>query len=290
MVDRALTLELRKRGRVVEDQKRLNIYYDGKVIGTYVPDKIIDGKVLVEVKCKELLTQKDIDQFWKYLKGSRYTLGLLVNFGPRRLEIRRIVYDEARKKDQRMDRRVRSASDPRSVGFTLVEAMIATALLAIVFVAGFDLLWQVLSVQSKTLAVQEVQQNARIALRRIETETRNASGVTLAASVFGANPGKLTLDYPGTGTDVVLDTATSTTTVGGVSVPYRMLRVSVGSDSPLSLTNDRVNVTKFLLTNLTHGQTPPMIRIDIDVQMLNPGGDANRNASFALSSSVSLRR
>ncbi|MDD5110528.1 MAG: prepilin-type N-terminal cleavage/methylation domain-containing protein [Patescibacteria group bacterium] len=174
-------------------------------------------------------------------------------------------------------------------GFTLVEMVIATALLVVVFLVGFDLLWQVLSVQSKTLAVQEVQQNARIALRRIETEIRNSSGVTLASSTFGVDPGTLTLDYPGTGTDVVFDTATSTVTVGGVSMPYRMLRISVGG-SPVALTNDRVDVTKFLLTNLTHGQTPATIRIDIGVQMLNPGSDTTRNASFGLSSTVSLRR
>jgi len=97
VVDKALTKELIKRKRRVEDQKRIDIYYDDERVGTYIPDKIIDDKVLVEVKCKKFMTKQDIDQFWKYLKGSQYKLGLLINFSPTKLEIKRVVYDTARK-------------------------------------------------------------------------------------------------------------------------------------------------------------------------------------------------
>ena len=63
-----------------------------------MPDVIVDDAVLVEIKSKELLTAEDYDQFWKYLKGSKYKVGLLVNFGPKELEIKRVVYDSAREK------------------------------------------------------------------------------------------------------------------------------------------------------------------------------------------------
>jgi len=52
----------------------------------------------LEIKVKPFLAKQDIDQFWKYLKGSKYKLGFLINFSPTKLEIKRIVYDTARKR------------------------------------------------------------------------------------------------------------------------------------------------------------------------------------------------
>ena len=95
VIDKALTKELTKRGRKVDNQKRIDVFYDNEKVGTYIPDKIIDDKVLLELKCKQFITKQDIDQFWKYLKGSHYKLGLLINFGPKNLEIKRVVYDTA---------------------------------------------------------------------------------------------------------------------------------------------------------------------------------------------------
>jgi len=95
IVDKVLTLELRKRELKVEEQKRIDIYYDGHKVGTYVPDKIISERILIEIKSKPYLLAGDIKQFWHYLKGTNYKLGFLVNFG-NKLEIKRVVYDTAR--------------------------------------------------------------------------------------------------------------------------------------------------------------------------------------------------
>jgi GxxExxY protein len=111
IVENALALELGKRNRSVERQKRINIYYLKEKVGTYIPDMIVDSTVLVELKCKPMLVKQDMQQFWTYLKGSDCKLGLLINFG-RKLEIERRVYDEARqKRDQRSITRSGSASD-----------------------------------------------------------------------------------------------------------------------------------------------------------------------------------
>ena len=101
VIERALTKALKKQGLKVEDQKRIDIYFDGEKVGTYVPDKIVNKNILLELKAKPFLTKQDVDQFWKYLKGSKYKLGFLINFSPTKLEIKRIVYDKARKKYQR---------------------------------------------------------------------------------------------------------------------------------------------------------------------------------------------
>ena len=50
IVDRALTEELLERGLKVDNQKRIDIYYKDKKIGTYVPDKIVNDEILLEIK------------------------------------------------------------------------------------------------------------------------------------------------------------------------------------------------------------------------------------------------
>jgi GxxExxY protein len=101
IVDRALTISLKRKGLKVDLQKRINIYFWGEKVGTYVPDKIINDHVLMEVKCKPFLMKEDKRQFWYYLKASPYKVGILVNFSPRKLEFIRRVYDLAREKEIR---------------------------------------------------------------------------------------------------------------------------------------------------------------------------------------------
>jgi len=97
IISKALVAELEHRDLQVEIQKRITITHRGQKVGTYVPDMIIEDKILVELKVKPFLTQEDERQFWYYLRGSDYKLGFLINFGSRRLQIKRRVYDKARK-------------------------------------------------------------------------------------------------------------------------------------------------------------------------------------------------
>lgn len=98
VVDKALVVALEKRDLIVESQKRINIYFEGVKVGTYVPDKVVNGKIMIEVKCKPFITAGDEKQFWHYFKATDYKLGFLVNFGTQKLEIRRRIYDLARNK------------------------------------------------------------------------------------------------------------------------------------------------------------------------------------------------
>jgi GxxExxY protein len=97
VIHKALTEELNFLGLKVEINKRINVYYRGKKIGIYIPDLIINDLILIELKRKPFLTRLDEQQFWYYLKASSYKLGFLINFGDHKLEIKRRVYDKARK-------------------------------------------------------------------------------------------------------------------------------------------------------------------------------------------------
>ena len=83
----------------VDKEKWIDAYYNGKKVGIYIPDLIIEDKILIELKVKPRLTQDDIKQFWYYLKGSYFKVGYLINFGtPKGVQIIRRVYDKARTK------------------------------------------------------------------------------------------------------------------------------------------------------------------------------------------------
>lgn len=96
---KALALELEKRGLSFEPEKIIKIIYEGKEVGRYKPDFVVEDKVLIEVKVVPFLTKEHKLQFWRYLKGSSYKVGFLINFGGKRLEIIRRVYDTARRRD-----------------------------------------------------------------------------------------------------------------------------------------------------------------------------------------------
>jgi len=96
IIENALNEELQTQKLNIEKQKRINVYYNNKKIGVYIPDLIINDKILLELKRKPFLTKQDKQQFWYYLKATKYKLGFLINFGDRGLQIKRRIYDKAR--------------------------------------------------------------------------------------------------------------------------------------------------------------------------------------------------
>lgn len=99
IADKAFTIALQKRGLSVEDQKKVDVYFDSKKVGAYVPDKIVNNLVLIEIKCKPFLVKEDYQQLWHYLKATKYKLGFIINFSPGGVQFKRVVYDTARNKN-----------------------------------------------------------------------------------------------------------------------------------------------------------------------------------------------
>ncbi len=71
-----------------------HIYYDGIVVGTRRADFIIANRVLVELKALSSFDNSHIAQARNYLVAYDFAVGLLINFGARSLEYRRIYNDK----------------------------------------------------------------------------------------------------------------------------------------------------------------------------------------------------
>lgn len=91
LYERALAIELRKRGHVVESQRQFPVYYSGQHIGTLIPDLIVDSQVIADPKVVTDFHEAHIAQMIGYLKITGLKLALLLNFKNARLEWKRIV-------------------------------------------------------------------------------------------------------------------------------------------------------------------------------------------------------
>jgi GxxExxY protein len=89
--ENALAHELKKAGVAVEQQRRVMILYDGVVVGDYVADLLVEEVVLVELKAAKALDEVHLAQCLNYLRGASLRIGLLINFGTARIEVKRVV-------------------------------------------------------------------------------------------------------------------------------------------------------------------------------------------------------
>ena len=87
--ENALVHELRKRGWAVEQQHAIAVVYDGVVVGDYVADCVVEKRVLVELKALRSLDDIHSAQLLNYLKATDLRIGLLLNFGAPRVEVKR---------------------------------------------------------------------------------------------------------------------------------------------------------------------------------------------------------
>ena len=79
--ENALAMELAARGHVVKQQLPIQVYYEGKAVGEYFADMLIDDKVILELKTAESIAKEHEAQLVNYLKATKIEIGLLLNFG-----------------------------------------------------------------------------------------------------------------------------------------------------------------------------------------------------------------
>jgi GxxExxY protein len=87
----ALVIELKKRGHVVEQQRRFDVFYDGILVDTLVPDLLVDGLVVVDPKVVTELNDTHPAQMMGYLAITGFRLAILLNFKHASLGQRRVV-------------------------------------------------------------------------------------------------------------------------------------------------------------------------------------------------------
>lgn len=88
---RAIIEELGLAKLEFKTEKETPVLYKGKKIGLYRLDLVVADKVVLELKVKSEIEPIDEAQIITYLKSTGYRIGLLVNFGAKKLEFKRFI-------------------------------------------------------------------------------------------------------------------------------------------------------------------------------------------------------
>lgn len=94
--EEAFSVALVERQLFFERQIGVPVWYDGRKVGDFRADLLVDRKIIIELK-----TGRDIEFSWEkqllnYLRATEIEVGLLLNFGPS-AQFRRLVFANERK-------------------------------------------------------------------------------------------------------------------------------------------------------------------------------------------------
>lgn len=87
--EKCLIIELLKAGLMIEAQKAINVFYNGEHVGEFVADIIVNDTVILELKAVKQLAKAHEVQLVNYLTATGKPVGLLINFGEDKVEIKR---------------------------------------------------------------------------------------------------------------------------------------------------------------------------------------------------------
>ncbi len=163
-------------------------------------------------------------------------------------------------------------------GLTLLETIVYMALVSIVVLAFVSFALDVVGTAQKARVQQEVQQNARFVVERINHEIRSASSLNAGSSTFDSHPGVLFL-----ATDDVLTNPIVFDVSGGV------LRISEAGGAAQDLTSSKMTVSNFVITNLSVSGRTSNVKVELTIDYKNPEGSELFNANSTMRTSGVIR-
>lgn len=87
---RAMEIEMRIEGLAFEREKEMFVYYREYEIGTRRADFFVEEKIMVEIKAIIRLEDGHLSQALNYVEAYKMEIGLLLNFGSKSLEFKRV--------------------------------------------------------------------------------------------------------------------------------------------------------------------------------------------------------
>ena len=88
---RALEVEFRDSGLNFEREHKMHLSYKNQTIGTRRVDFLVEKCIMVELKAIAKLDNTNLAQVLNYLESYNLEIGLLINFGTKSLEFKRVI-------------------------------------------------------------------------------------------------------------------------------------------------------------------------------------------------------
>jgi GxxExxY protein len=89
--EEAMIVVLKKYGHTPEQQKRVDVYFQGVNLGFHKLDLVVDGRIILELKAVSEIAAVHKQQALAYLKATKLQLAIIINFGTGRLQVARVV-------------------------------------------------------------------------------------------------------------------------------------------------------------------------------------------------------
>lgn len=93
----AMRQEFERRGLQVEQQRNIEVYFSGKLVGDYYADLVVENRVILEIKAAEAMHDAFVAQLQNYLRATTCEIGFVFNFG-KKPEFERRFFSNRRKK------------------------------------------------------------------------------------------------------------------------------------------------------------------------------------------------
>ena len=89
--ENALSIELKRAGFKIQRQIPIKVFYEGELVGRFKPDIIVNDEIILELKSVQTIIKEFEVQLVNYLTATGKPVGLVLNFGPKKVEVKRKV-------------------------------------------------------------------------------------------------------------------------------------------------------------------------------------------------------
>ena len=96
--EKAMNLELTRRGVSLEHQRQVKVYFKGEFLGEFFLDNIANGRIILEYKAVSEIARIHEQQALSYLKAIGLELAIVINFGAGRVQSSRVVNTKGKAK------------------------------------------------------------------------------------------------------------------------------------------------------------------------------------------------
>lgn len=170
-----------------------------------------------------------------------------------------------------------------------MELIIYVAISMSIMVGMVTFVWNIIGTEVKVDISTDLTQNARISLEKITQTVQAAEILNLPSCTFDVHPGQLELAYADIEDYVLFDTYEKTVDIADQQTTIRKLRMTVGFEDPVDLTTDDVDVTNFVITNLSRENDSQNVKIELTLEYINISDFFPWNTTITLETSVSIR-
>ena len=98
--EKCMLIELRKAGLSAESQQPISVYYENEIVGEFLADIVANDTIILELKSVKHIVEADEVQLVNYLVATGKPIGLVLNFGPTGVEVKRKYRKSVARQDQ----------------------------------------------------------------------------------------------------------------------------------------------------------------------------------------------